>query len=472
MTKYQNLALTLKNEIQSGLYHESERIPSLREIQNMKDCSLTTAKEAYRILEEEGLIEAKPQSGYFVRKNIRETLAGPRNHLFETVSKDDRIQTIMRDVMNPKLLPFGAAIPEDSFLPLSQLISGFKTALLYKDMHKYGDLEGFAGLREKIAQITSRNGFPLSMENILITNGCTESLSLSLQSCTNPGDTILVPSPTYVGIFQIVETLKLKLIEIPYRKEIGLDISEIKRLCRKHKPKAIIITANFNNPNGVLLNETTKQELADIFQSEKISLIEDDMYGDLHWGKTRPRPLISYMSFSKSSPPSFICSSFSKTIAPGIRIGWIGSKNSLKTVSKIARAYKISHNLPTQIAVFEYLKKHSYEKHLNSLRRTFASNFLLWSDALQTASEGNLEIDVPKGGLVLWAKTNTDTQKLLSETKKKGIIFAPGILFGVSGQWKDCLRLNLALVWRKEVEKTLSDLGKTAKGKNKNDYKS
>ncbi|BDA78475.1 GntR family transcriptional regulator [Leptospira kobayashii] len=465
MTKYENLAKSLKNEIQSGLYKESERIPSLREIQDLKDCSLTTAREAYRILEEEGLIEVKPQSGYFVRRNIEEKISGPQNRIFETVSADDRIQMIMRDVMNPKLLPFGAAIPEDKFLPLPQLIAGFKTALLYKDMHKYGDLEGFAGLREKIARMSGRNGFQLSMENILITNGCTESLSISLQSCTNPGDTVLVPSPTYVGIFQIVETLKLKLIEIPYRKEIGLDISEIKRLCKRHRPKAIIITANFNNPNGVLLNDNTKQELANILQSEKIALVEDDMYGDLHWGKTRPRPLISYMNFSKSTPPSFLCSSFSKTIAPGIRIGWIGSKNSLKTVSKIARAFKISHNLPTQIAVFEYLKKQSYDRHLISLRKSFANHFQLWSKTLQTASDGNLEIDIPEGGFVLWAKTNSNTQKLLIETQKKGVIFAPGVIFGVSDQWKNFFRLNLALVWRKEVEEALFDLGKMMRQK-------
>ncbi|TGN13434.1 PLP-dependent aminotransferase family protein [Leptospira ilyithenensis] len=460
MTKYENLAKSLKNDIQSGLYKESERIPSLREIQDLKDCSLTTAREAYRILEEEGLIEAKPQSGYFVRRNIEEKISGLQNRIFETVSADDRIQMIMRDVMNPKLLPFGAAIPEDKFLPLSQLIGGFKTALLYKDMHKYGDLEGFAALREKIARMSGRNGFQLSMENILITNGCTESLSISLQSCTNPGDTILLPSPTYVGIFQIVETLKLKLIEIPYRKEVGLDISETKRLCTRYRPKAIIITANFNNPNGVLLSDNTKQELANILQSEKIALIEDDMYGDLYWGKTRPRPLISYMSFSKAGPPAFLCSSFSKTIAPGIRIGWIGSRNSLKTVSKIARAFKISHNLPTQIAVFEYLKKHSYDRHLNSLRKTFASNFQIWKKILQEASNGSLEIDNPEGGFVLWGKAKSDTQKLLIETQKKGIIFAPGILFGVSDQWKIFFRLNLALVWRKEVERALEDLGK------------
>ncbi len=459
MTKYQTVADSLKSEIESGLYKESEKIPSLREIQELKNCSLTTAKEAYRILENEGFIEVKPQSGYYVRKNIENKITGPQNEFHDHISADDRIQSIMRDVMNPDLIPLGAAIPGNEFLPLGKFITSYKTALLYKDMHTYGDLQGFPPLREKIAERSRRYSHNISSDQVLITTGCTEALSLSLQSCVSPGDTVLVPSPTYVGIFQILEALKLKAIEVPYRDEVGLDGEEVEKLCKKHRPNAVIIAPNFNNPNGVMLDESSKLELAKIFYEYNVAVVEDDIYGDLPHVGPRPRPLISYFPNSKSNPPLFVCSSFSKTISPGIRIGWVSSKNEIRNVTKLARAYKISHNQLSQISAYEFLRKYPYERHLTFLRKSFHSNIQLALKTLENASEGKMKIQKPDGGFVLWIKSPLDGQKVLQEAKKRKITIAPGVLFGLSHHWKKYFRINVGLKWNSDLENALIGLG-------------
>lgn len=444
-TKYQKLASDLKKEIQSGYYSENEKIPSLREIQTLKSCSLTTAKEAYRILEEEGYIYVLNKSGYYVHKNIGSVILGPQNEYFETVEADDRIQQIMNTVMDPKLISFGAAIPADRYLPISELVSAYKKALLYKDTFSYGDLQGNPQLREWLAKRSSMNGYRVSAKQIQMTTGCTEAITYSLFAVTEPSDTVIVPSPIYVGLFQILETLKLKVVEIPYRTKEGIHINEFEKLIKRHKPKVFLFSANFNNPNGVLFPEENKIGLANICFQYGIHLIEDDIYGDLYHSGTRPKPLVSYFSQSMDGPKSFLCSSFSKTLSPGLRLGWVVSKTGIHSISKIARAFKISENHPTQLSVLEYLKRQSYEKHLKSLRIEYKKLCDDYNILLTEESNGNLHITKPDGGFVLWIESKLDGDKILMEAKKLGMAIAPGSLFGLSKHWKYFFRMNVSV---------------------------
>ncbi|TGL90767.1 PLP-dependent aminotransferase family protein [Leptospira congkakensis] len=455
MTKYKQLAEDLKKEIQSGYYSEKERIPSLREIQNLKSCSLTTAKEAYRILEEEGYIYVVPQSGYFVHPNISSVISGPQNEFYPAVEADDRIQQIMRTVMDPKLISFGAAIPSDFYLPLGGIVSSFKKALQYKEIFSYGDLQGNSGLRDWISKRISFQGYRVNSEQIQITSGCTESITFSLLSVTEPGDTVIVPSPIYVGLFQILETLKLKVVEIPYRKEEGISADEYEKLIKRHKPKVFLFSANFNNPNGILMSETSKQSLAKISYLYGIHLVEDDIYGDLYFWGTRPKPLVSYFPQEPKGPKSYLCSSFSKTLAPGLRIGWVASKTGIRELSKRTRAYKISENNPTQMAVLQFLKLQTFERHLKFLRSEYKKLTEEYFKLLSFYSEGILEIQKPEGGFVLWIKSPLDGDKLLIESKKIGMAIAPGSLFGLSKHWDSHFRLNVSVGFSPKIKEKL-----------------
>ncbi|TGL23589.1 PLP-dependent aminotransferase family protein [Leptospira bourretii] len=460
MTKYKQLATSLKTEIKSGYYSEGERIPSLREIQSLKSCSLTTAKEAYRILEEEGYIFVVPQSGYFVHPNIGTVISGPQNEFYPAVEADDRIQQIMNTVMDPKLISFGAAIPSDFYLPLGALTSSFKKALRYKEIFTYGDLQGNLGLREWISKRTSIQGYRANTEQIQITSGCTEAITFSLLSTTEPGDTVIVPSPIYVGLFQILEVLRLKVVEIPYRKEEGISCDEYEKLIKRHKPKVFLFSANFNNPNGILLSDLTKQNLAKISYLYGIHLVEDDIYGDLYFSGTRPKPLVSYFPTEPKGPKSYLCSSFSKTIAPGLRMGWVASKTGIRELSKQTRAYKISENNPTQMAVLQFLKLQTYERHLKFLRSEYQKLTDEYMKLLSFHSAETLEIQKPDGGFVLWIKSPLDGDKLLSESKKIGMAIAPGSLFGLSKHWDKHFRINVSVGLSPKIREKLIQFSK------------
>lgn len=444
-TKYEQLASDLKKEIQFGYYSENEKIPSLREIQTLKSCSLTTAKEAYRILEEEGYIYVLNKSGYYVQKNISSVILGPQNEFYESVEADDRIQQIMNTVMDPKLISFGAAIPALRYLPIAELHSAYKKALLYKDGFSYGDLQGNPHLREWLSKRTSMQGYRVSSKQIQITAGCTEAITYSLFSVTEPGDTVIVPSPIYVGLFQILETLRLKVVEIPYRESEGISSHEFEKLIKRHKPKVFLFSANFNNPNGILFRDETKQILAELCDRYGIHLIEDDIYGDLFFTGTRPKPLVSYFSQTLNGPKTFLCSSFSKTLSPGLRMGWVATKTGIQSVSKIARAFKISENHPTQLSVLEYLKRQTYERHLKSLRKEYQNLSHEYIELLTKESDGNLKITKPDGGFVIWIESKLDGDKLLLEAKKLGMAIAPGSLFGLSKHWNHFFRMNVSV---------------------------
>lgn len=444
-TKYQQLASDLKKEIESGYYSENEKIPSLREIQSLKSCSLSTAKEAYRILEEEGYLYAQNKSGYYVQKQISSVIFGPQNQFYESVEADDRIQQIMNTVMDPKLLSFGAAIPSETYLPIQELNTAFKRAFLHKDIFSYGDLQGNPNLREWIAKRTSLFGYRVSSKQIQITSGCTEAITYSLFAVTEPGDTVIVPSPIYVGLFQILETLKLKVVEIPYRSGEGINSTEFEKLIKRHKPKVFLFAANFNNPNGILFSDQTKQNLANISYQYGIHLVEDDIYGDLYFDGSRPKPLVSFFPEGKNGPRSFLCSSFSKTLSPGLRIGWVSSKTGISALSKISRAFKIAENHPTQICILEFLKRQTYERHLKYLRREYKSLCQDYIQLLVRESEGNLKITKPDGGFVLWIESALDGDKLLLDAKKMGMAIAPGSLFGLSKHWNQFFRLNVSV---------------------------
>ncbi|XDD47843.1 PLP-dependent aminotransferase family protein [Leptospira sp. WS39.C2] len=444
-TKYEQLALDLRNEIESGFYSENEKIPSLREIQELKSCSLTTAKEAYRILEEEGFIYVRNKTGYYVQKNINSVIFGPQNEFYESVEADDRIQQIMNTVMDPKLISFGAAIPSESYLPIRELNSSFKKALLHRDIFTYGDLQGNQQLREWLAKRTSLYSYRVTFNQIQITSGCTEAITYSLLAVTEPGDTVIVPSPIYVGLFQILETLKLKVVEIPYRIGEGINTTEFEKLIKRHKPKVFLFAANFNNPNGILFTDGTKQELASLCYQNGIHLIEDDIYGDLYFHGERPKPLVSFFPQTSHGPKTFLCSSFSKTLSPGLRLGWVATKTGIQSISKITRAFKISENHPTQVAIVEFLKRQTYERHLKFLRSEYKK---LSEDTIRLLinhSDGNLKITKPDGGFVLWIESALDGDKLLLEAKKMGMAIAPGSLFGLSKHWNHFFRLNVSV---------------------------
>ena len=373
--RYQHIAQGLVEQIETGTLKPGEKLPSLRDMRLRTGVSLGTVLTAYAELESRGIIEARPRSGYYVRQGFRQPAApysmpppaAPRSR---PVTRAALIKDVLSALGRHDLLPLGVSVVAPELLPARQL-----TRLLTQVMRENGDhalnyepVQGHAELRRQIAFRSMDAGLDLSPDDLLITNGTVESLHLALKCVTRPDDTVLMQSPTYYCLIEMLEALGLRVVEVPSTPGDGVHPADVARALKVCSPAAAVLTPNFNNPDGSLTPEEVRPEVAALLHGAEVPIIEDDIYGDLHFGATRPS------SFAAHGDPgmTLTCASFSKTLAPGFRVGWLAAgkwrdkAQALKVTTNVATAS------PMQRTVAEYLRRGLYDRHLKRLRTAVA----------------------------------------------------------------------------------------------------
>jgi len=298
----------------------------------------------------------------------------------------------------------------------------------------------------------------LSEDDIIITSGCMDALTLCLSATTQPGDVIALESPAYCGAFQLAESLGLKVLEIPTDPESGVDIAYLDKAIPKFKIKACLFVPNFNNPLGALMPEQNKKALVEIINKYNIALIEDDIYGDLYFGKQRPSNLKCY----DTEGNILLCNSFSKSIAPGYRVGWTAPGKYHEKVLRL----KLNHSIATatlpQAAIGHFLEKGRYEHHLRNMRKALHTQCLRYQQALLEYFPADTKMSRPQGGYVFWTEVNpkVNTFELYEKALKKKISIAPGRIFSLQDRYLNCLRLSHGQPFTKEIDDSLRILGK------------
>jgi len=282
-------------------------------------------------------------------------------------------------------------------------------------------------------------------------------LSLCLKAVTQPGDAVAIESPTYYGIFQVIESLGLKVVEIPSRAESGVDLDHLEDAITRFDIKACLFVCNFNNPMGSLMPDENKKHLVELLTRKKIPLIEDDIYGDLYFGKTRPR---TCKVFDKEGIV-LQCGSFSKSLAPGYRIGWAVPGKFKQRVIALKRMNNVSTNTLLQEAIANFLQKGRYELHLRHLRKALHTQYFKYSQAITEYFPAETRVTRPQGGFSLWIEMNekVDAYKLHKRALKHEIGIAPGHIFSSQGQFKNYFRLCYGLPWTDRVAQGLNVLG-------------
>lgn len=427
-----------------------QRLPSLRTISRREKCSMSTALEAYHLLEREGWVEVRPQSGHFVR--LRPDLKAIR-HVAE-VSIDDRIGRMLQDLADPRIVPFGAAVPSDCYLPLAQISRSLARANRSSDSHRYEMPGGDVRLRRLLAVRFSTLGRSYTENHVLITNGCTEALALSLMACTNRGDAVLVESPSWFGTYQILERLGLRAIEIPSLPETGADPHAFAEAARRHRPKVAVLIPNFSNPAGALMPVAAKRFIAEVAQGEGIILLEDNIYAELGYADERPDSLLSF-----SDAPGITCGSVSKIIAPGLRIGWAISREYASELLALKRVFNLSTNRLAQWGTLDLMQRRGYDAHLRRLRSVLRVLSHRYMSALNEALPG-VRITQPQGGFVLWVQTPGDVAEFVRRAAEERISLIPGSLFDASGSHGNCFRLNCGVEWTPRIQGAIRTLGR------------
>ena len=463
---YEQVAGRIAGMIEQGTFRPGERVPSVRSLSRQFKVSISTVMEAYGLLEDRGVVTARPQSGYYVCPRLPALPRTPEIHppmlRPTTVDTGELALMIYRDAGNPDLVQLGAAIPDLENLPVDRLNRMLSVeARRYRLQSLAYELPaGCLRLRKQIARRMLTAGCTMSPDEILVTNGCTEAISLALRAVCNPGDTVAVESPLFFNTLQTIASLGLKALEIPAHPAFGLNVETLRYVLENNRISACLVVSNFSNPLGSLMPDDAKKELVQLLARHEIPLIEDDIYGDLCHGVQRPTVAKAF----DSRGLVILCSSFSKTIAPGYRVGWIAPGRFAPQVERLKAVTSLTTSVPPQFAIAEFLANGGYEFHLRRLRRTYIRQMSLLSQAVGRYFPEGTRVSRPDGGFVLWVEMpeTVDSLKLYEQAREQGITFAPGPLFSaLPGKFRNCLRLNAAF-WSDKVAEGVVLLGRLA----------
>src|ERR1041384_107236 len=401
---YREIADKLALQIFHGTLKPGERIPSVRQLTTKLSVSASTALQAYRSLEDRGLIEARPQSGFYVRMRPKDSPDVPRISDPPSAPTAVDISGIALDVhencLNPDVISLGAATPGDAMLPTARLNRILRTvARRFEERgSRYEPPSGNADLRRFVARSSLHWGCSLKPEDIVITNGATEALNLCLRAATREGDTVAVESPTYYGVLLILESLNLRAIEIPTHPDHGASIDALTTILDQHKVSAVLVQSMFQNPLGCSMGESDKKSLVELLARRSIPLIEDNVYADLGFDGYNPR----FMKAYDRKRGVLTCASFSKTLSPGFRVGWAAPGRYIDRVRRLKLTSSISTATLPQIAVAEMLSDHAYDRHLRRVRRLYKEQMHLMAEAAGRYFPRGTKVTRPSGGLMMW----------------------------------------------------------------------
>ncbi|ESP93566.1 transcriptional regulator, DNA-binding HTH domain/MocR family protein [Pseudoalteromonas luteoviolacea 2ta16] len=458
---YQQVIDVINDMISQQVLKPGDKLPSLRKLAQQLSVSIPTVKQAYYHLEGQGRIYSKEKSGYFLFDGEQNTL--PRRCKLPInptqVNKQSLIEQVYEGIHAPHEAKFGIANPVTAMGDEAILAKMMRSALKQagEQLLQYGAMDGLLKLKQQIVQRYLHMGLSVVADDIVITNGAQEALAIALQCVTQPGDVVAIESPGYFGIIELIENLGLQAIEIPVCPDDGLWLEDLAHALTKHDVKACVCSTSINNPIGSFMPDSRRQSLLQMLVENNVTLIEDDVYGDLYFTKYRGKPAQYY-----AQPGQVItCDSFSKTAAPSYRVGWMLAPGHAARARRYKRALSCSSSLINQWVLAEYLASGAYDRHLKKLRLRLQENKQKMLACIRSAFPIETRISDPRGGCVVWLELDAsiDGGTLFNMAMAQGISLTPGQLFSASERFQNCIRLSYGLPWQDKHEASLKRLG-------------
>lgn len=457
---YKTLAEKIAEQIKKGVYRSGERLPSIRRFAEKNKISVSTAVNVYSYLEDRRLITAKPKSGYIVNPNT--TLDVPESSDSSFKPTRVKLSDLTFDIVEQSTasnidINLGAALPNLEFpaiYELHKIIAKTARKSTLKKSFYLGGPTGYEPLRRHIAKRSIDAGSIVSPNQIIITNGCQEAIRLSLQAIAKTGDTILTESPCFYGTLQTIELLGMKVLEVPTSPQTGLHLDALEFAFEKWRIAACVLTPNFHNPLGYSMSEENKKRLLRIAAKHDVPIIEDDIYGELSYETSRPRTIHSY----DKKGLVILCSSFSKNLDPGIRLGWVVSGKFKLRIKEQKLVSNLASPAIVQMSMAEFLEKGTFDRHLRRARTYYLQQKLLVTDLLQYYFSNDIKVTNPNGGTIIWVELpdKINAIKLYKKATKNNISFAPGQLFSTTDKYNNFIRINFGYASREKLEKGIS----------------
>ena len=459
---YQRVAQQLAEDIRCGVYRPGERVPSVRKLSAQLSVSHATVLQAYANLEDQGLIRARPQSGFYVHQSAALTAATPTIAEAEgpaLVTRSSIINQVLQESRRDGVLPLGAAVPHACYLPVRALQQQVAKITRFHAAEAFGYIfsPGYEPLRRQVAIRMRDVGVLVAPEDVVITHSCTDAVHMALRVMTQPGDLIAVESPTYYGFLQVADLLGLKVIEIPTDANTGISLEALQLAVNQWPIKALLFTARGSNPMGGTMPETRQRELLQLAARHQLQIIEDDIYGEL-MAESGGRHALKALD---TQGRVVYCSSFSKTISPGVRIGWILAGKYQAAIQRLQTFSSYSACSISQMSVAAYLENGGYDRHLRYLRQEYRKNLSALQLAVQQYFPAGTQMTRPSGGYTLWLRlpAPVNCKELHARALQQGISIVPGQIFSNTEQFNHCLRLSCGMPWSREIERAIMTLG-------------
>lgn len=444
MSKYLQVERILRSAIDNGVYQHNDKLPSIRQLVNELRFGKNTIIRAFQELEAQGLIYSMPKSGYRVNslKSVQTSHVKPTRVDLLSVCKE-----VLTYPNYKELLPTGSAHPSTDAPAIKSLyaeIGRHSRRQTHTSSH-YQLPPGDTLLIKQLAKITQDLGTPASVDEILITHGAQQAISLALRAITKPGDIVAVESPCYFGNLLLLESLGLEVLEIPSCDYQGMDPLALESALAKWDVKVILVTPNFTNPSSAVMPLERRKQLLNV--SGTIPIIEDDVFGALSFSS----PIASLRALDNKQRVIYV-NSLSKTLDSRLRIGWMLAGCYREQVEKYLLCENMGSLNLMQSAVGEFLTSGKYRNHISKMRRCYQNNAKRYIQLFKNAMDAHPElinqyhISGVQGSFLLWIRLpkSIDSYQLYQACNQHKISILPGFMFGTHDQFKHCIRVSVA----------------------------
>ncbi len=470
---YQQIARYIRQGIQTGGLAAETRLPSTRQLARDLNVNRITVETAYRELESDGLIFTRIGSGTYILPqpplvSIPRHESGENWPLWQQemqswseVFADDTREEILRTVSHPHPIFFEGGAGDARQFPTDEFRKVFQMVMRRDGMAAldYGELYGYAPLRETIASVLASQGLLTRAEHILITAGSQQALALICKLLLAPGNVIVTESPTYSGALDLFRALGLKVIGVPVDHN-GMQVEKLEVILQQHHPRLIYTIPNFQNPTGVCMSSARRLQLLTLADRYNVPILEDDFVGDLRYeGSTLP----ALKALDPGGRVIYV-NTFSKMLIPGLRVGYLAADGPIyDSLVQYKRVSDMATSSLLQRALEAYVTVGRYQAHLRRSSQVYRKRRDAMLQAIDRYMPAGVQVDPPQGGLFIWLRLPSplSADKLFPLACEEGVVFARGgRYFPERADGEGCMRLNFVAHPPEEIEEGIKRLRK------------
>ncbi|MBV6306523.1 PLP-dependent aminotransferase family protein [Candidimonas humi] len=469
---YRRLARQYSGYIAAGTLRPGDRMPSMRDFMRRHGVSLATATETYRSLEREGLVHARPRSGYFVQRGRSAQLpavAEPTPAIpdcAQFVGVHSKVSAVIAMCQAaPQALNLGGANAAAPELYPAEALRKLATAALRHNpqlLTATGIDPGNEYFRRMVARRALDAGVQLAPDEVIVTHGGIEAVNLILRAVTRPGDTVAIESPCFSGLLQVQEALGLRALEIPTSPSTGLVVEALELALQTYDTiKAVVVMPNLHNPLGCSMPDAHKARLVELCSRSGVALIEDESYRDLADASMPLKPLKAW----DTDGTVIYCVSLNKTLAPGMRLGWMNGGRWHARIGMLKSAQGRSNEEWPQVVAAQFIQSRAYDRHLQRLKHHMRLLRARAAEAIAASFPPGTRFTPPEGGVTFWLElpAAVDALRLFEIALGDGLCIMPGTIFSNSGRYDHFIRLSCGLADPDLLDRSIRRVGMLAR---------